>query len=110
MLFLSRALARSVFWRRSFVILILGAPFILPVIVAILGLIAVFGQNGVFNFLWTAVGFERISIYGLRGVLVAHVFFNLPLATRMPLLGWASIPGERMRLARSLGLNGRARF
>ena len=109
-LFLSRALARSVFWGRSIVILILGAPFILPVIVAILGLIAVFGQNGVFNFLWTAMGFEPVSIYGLQGVLVAHVFFNLPLATRMLLLGWASIPGERMRLAQSLGLNGRARF
>ena len=41
---------------------------------------------------------------------MAHVFFNLPLATRMLLLGWASIPSERMRLAQSLGLNGRARF
>ena len=61
-LFLSRALVRSVFWGRSFVILILGAPFILPVIVAIMGLIVVFGQNGVFNFLWTAMGFERVSI------------------------------------------------
>lgn len=109
-LFLSRALARSVFWGRSIVILMLGAPFILPVIVAILGLIAVFGQNGVFNFLLTTMGFERVSIYGLQGVLVAHVFFNLPLATRMLLLGWASIPSERMRLAQSLGLNGRARF
>ena len=66
--FFSCALARSVFWGRSLVILILGAPFILPVIVAILGLIAVFGQNGVFNFLWTSLGFERISIYGLQGV------------------------------------------
>ena len=76
--FLSRALARSVFWWRSFMILILGAPFILPVIVAILGLIVVFGQNGIFNFLWIAVGFERISIYGLRGVLVAHFFKLAP--------------------------------
>ena len=109
-LFLARALARSVFWGRSFVILVLGAPFILPVIVAILGLISVFGQNGIFNFFWTALGFERISIYGFQGVLVAHVFFNLPLATRMLLLGWASIPSERMRLAQSLGLNNRARF
>ena len=109
-LFLARALARSVFWGRSFVILVIGAPFILPVIVAILGLIAVFGQNGILNFLWTAFGFERVSIYGLHGVLVAHVFFNLPLATRILLLGWASIPSERMRLAQSLGLNGRARF
>ncbi|MGB1752855.1 MAG: thiamine/thiamine pyrophosphate ABC transporter permease ThiP, partial [Paracoccaceae bacterium] len=84
---LARALARTQFWGRQFVIVVLGAPFILPVIVAILGLIAVFGQNGIFNLLWTAVGFDRISIYGLQGVLLAHVFFNLPLATRMLLLG-----------------------
>ena len=72
-------------------ILMLGAPFILPVIVAILGLIAVFGQNGVFNFLLTTMGFERVSIYGLR-CIGGTCFFNLPLATRMLLLGWASIP------------------
>ena len=107
---LARALARTQFWGRQFVIVVLGAPFILPVIVAILGLIAVFGQNGIFNLLWTAVGFDRISIYGLQGVLLAHVFFNLPLATRMLLLGWTSIPSERIRLAQSLGLTARGRF
>jgi thiamine transport system permease protein len=107
---LARALARTQFWGRQFVIMVLGAPFILPVIVAILGLIAVFGQNGIFNLLWTAFGFERISIYGLQGVLLAHVFFNLPLATRMLLLGWTSIPSERIRLAQSLGLTARGRF
>ena len=64
-LFLSRALAPSVFRKLSFMILILSAPFILPVIVAILVLIAVFGQNGVLNFLWAPMGFERVSIYGL---------------------------------------------
>ena len=107
---LARALARTQFWGRQFVIVVLGAPFILPVIVAILGLIAVFGQNGIFNLLWTAVGFDRISIYGLQGVLLAHVFFNLSLATRMLLLGWTSIPSERIRLAQSLGLTAGGRF
>ena len=60
-------------WGRQFVIVVLGAPFILP-FVAILGLIAVFGQNGIFNLLWTAVGFDRISIYGLQGVLLTCFF------------------------------------
>ena len=39
-----------------------------------------------------------------------YIFFDLPLATRIILLGWVSIPSEGMRLAQSLGLNGRARF
>ena len=42
----ARALARQHFWGRSVFITLLGAPFILPVIVAILGLLAVFGNAG----------------------------------------------------------------
>jgi thiamine transport system permease protein len=44
-----------------------------------------------------------MSIFGLQGVLLAHVFLNLPLAVRMILHGWLSIPAERVRLAQSLG-------
>ena len=107
---LARALARSRFWGRDVTIMLLGAPFILPVLVAVLGLIAVFGQNGLLNDGLRALGFEPLSIYGLQGVLLAHVFFNLPLATRMILLGWISLPAERIRLGQSLGLGAMARF
>lgn len=107
---LARALARSRFWGRDVTIMLLGAPFILPVIVAVLGLIAIFGQNGLLNDGLRALGFEPLSIYGLQGVLLAHVFFNLPLATRMILLGWMSLPSERIRLGQSLGLGAMARF
>lgn len=106
----ARALARSQFWGRQWLILMLGAPFILPTLVAILGLIAVFGQRGLLNGALTSLGFESISIYGLQGVLLAHVFFNLPLATRMILLGWVSLPAERIRLAQSLNLTPWQRF
>ena len=107
---LARALARGHFWGRAVVIRLMGAPFILPVIVAILGLIAVFGQNGWLNTGLRGLGFGSFSIYGLQGVLLAHVFFNLTLATRMILLGWATIPQERFRLVQSLDLRGFARF
>jgi len=40
----ARALARRKFWGRTFLITLLGAPFILPVIVAMLGLLAIFGR------------------------------------------------------------------
>ncbi len=99
----ARALARRSFWGRGALITILGAPFILPVIVAVLGLIAVFGRNGLFNTALVWAGLEPVSIFGLQGVLLAHVFFNLPLATRLLLQGWLAIPGERFRLASSLG-------
>jgi thiamine transport system permease protein len=46
-----------------------------------------------------------VQVYGLQGVVLAHVFLNLPLAVRMLLLGWQAIPGERFRLAQSLGFS-----
>ena len=98
----ARALSRQRFPGRSLLIALLGAPFILPVIVAVLGLLAVFGGNGLVNRLGGAMGLPRMDIYGYHGVILAHVFFNLPLATRLILQGWLAIPAERFRLAASL--------
>ena len=70
---------------------------------AILGLLAVFGRAGWVSqgLIW--IGAPPLQIYGLHGVVLAHVFFNLPLATRLILLGWQAIPAERFRLAAQLG-------
>ena len=101
----ARALARRRFAGRGALITLLGAPFILPVIVAILGLLMVFGRAGWANEAGAALGLPRVSIYGAHGVILAHVFFNLPLATRLVLQGWQAIPAERFRLAAALGMS-----
>lgn len=106
----ARALARRRFAGRSFLVTLLGAPFILPVIVAVMGLLAVFGKNGLVSVTFVWFGFDPISIYGLHGVVLAHVFFNLPLATRLILQGWATIPAEHYRLAGTLGFGSRDIF
>ncbi len=106
----ARALARRRFAGRGALITLLGAPFILPVIVAVLGLLAVFGQNGLLAQLLALAGLPPVPVYGLHGVVLAHVFFNLPLATRLVLQGWLSLPGERFRTAASLGLSSGAIF
>ena len=81
----------------------MGAPFILPTLVAVLGLLAVFGRSGWSMTGWRWSGLGPVNIYGLHGVVLAHVFYNLPLATRIILQGWAAIPangcGWRCRLA-----------
>jgi thiamine transport system permease protein len=102
-----RALARRSFPGRGVLVMLLGAPFILPVIVAVFGLISVFGRSGLVSQALLALGLEPISIYGFHGVVLAHVFFNLPLATRLVLQGWLAIPAERFRLAASLGFTAR---
>lgn len=106
----ARALARRRFLGRDMLISTLGAPFILPVIVAVLGLLAVFGRAGWVNAVLGSFGLPEFTVYGLQGVVLAHVFFNMPLAVRMILQGWLAIPSERFRLAASLGFSPAAVF
>ncbi|MCY4542292.1 MAG: thiamine/thiamine pyrophosphate ABC transporter permease ThiP [Rhodobacteraceae bacterium] len=106
----ARAVARRNFPGRSLLITLLGAPFILPTIVAIVGILAVFGSTGLLGSLVRAVGIRAPEIYGLHGVVLAHVFFNLPLATRFVLQGWLAVPSERLRTAAALGFGPREVF
>ncbi|MBP0482703.1 thiamine/thiamine pyrophosphate ABC transporter permease ThiP [Sagittula salina] len=106
----ARALVRQRFPGRGALVTVMGAPFILPVIVAVMGLIAVFGRAGLVNDALGGLGLPKVDIYGLHGVVLAHVFFNLPLAVRMFLNALQAVPGERLRLAASLGLTRGAMF
>lgn len=107
---LARALARLAFPGRRLLVALLGAPFILPVIVAVFGILGVWGRSGWISDLFLQVGLPRVDIYGLSGVVLAHVFFNLPLVTRLILLGWSAIPPEQFRLAAQLGFTRADRF
>jgi thiamine transport system permease protein len=100
------ALARQPrFPGRVWIIRLMAVPMGLPVIVGALGLIAIWGRQGFLNTALTSFGVEHpFSIYGLSGILLAHVFFNLPLATRLLLAGLERIPGEYWRIAASLGM------
>jgi len=101
----ARALARRRFSGRRLFVALMGAPFILPVIVAVLGLLAIFGRAGWLNAGLEAAGAGTISIYGLTGIVLAHAFLNIPLAVRLILQAWLSVPSERIRLAASLGFS-----
>ena len=104
----ARAIARRSFPGRGFLITLLGAPFLLPAVVAVLGLLAVFGRSGIVNQMLNALGLPPVSIFGLQGVVIVHVFLNLPLAIRMILHGWLAVPAARLRLARASSSNARA--
>jgi thiamine transport system permease protein len=103
----ARALARRRFPGRGLVLRLMGLPLVVPTIVAVVGVIAVLGRRGWINEALAALGLERLDIYGLRGILVAHVFFNLPLATRLLVQGWDGIPRETWRQAAQLGMRSR---
>lgn len=101
---LARALFRRRFRGRDLLIMVLSAPFVLPILVAVLGLLTIFGRDGPINAVLGFFHLPSFSIFGLHGVVMANVFFNLPLATRILLQGWQAIPAERFLLARSLDM------
>jgi thiamine transport system permease protein len=76
----------------------------------VFGLLAVWGRGGWISEALAAAGLPRLDIYGLGGVVLAHVFFNLPLVTRLLLQGWQAIPAEQFRLAAQLGFRPRDSF
>jgi thiamine transport system permease protein len=90
------ALARRTFWGRSALVSLLALPMALPQIVVVLGLIGLFGAEGWLAGLW--------PLYGLTGILLAHVFFNAALVARMTLTALQSIPAEQLRVASQLNL------
>ena len=104
----ARALARRPsFAGRSLLIRLLGVPMVLPTIVGVLGMVILLGRNGWLNQAWGWLGLPgRFDFYGLSGILMAHVFFNMPFAARLMLAGWATIPSEQWRLASQLGMSG----
>jgi thiamine transport system permease protein len=94
---LARALARrQSFFGRGMIVRLFNLPLALPAIVVIIGIIQVYGARG-----WLG---GMLDIYGLQGILVAHVFFNFPLAARLLLAELERIPAESWKLAAQLGL------
>jgi len=73
-------------------------PLVVPAVVAVMAVVSVYGSDG-----WLPLG---RSLYGLNGILIAHVFFNLPLAVRLLLPQWQAIPQHHWQLAEQLGMNG----
>jgi len=108
----ARALARHpVFWGRSFILRLFALPLAVPAIVASLGILALLGRAGIFaDALAWLTGEPWQGIYGLSGILVAHVFFNLPLATRFLLHALETVPTDQWRLAAQLGMGPRTTF
>ncbi|WP_371315820.1 thiamine/thiamine pyrophosphate ABC transporter permease [Aeromonas sp. sif2433] len=101
----ARALARRRFPGRRLLLKLFGLSLVLPVIIAIFGIVAVHGGQG-----WLPQGLRSLGLdpgnylYGLFGILLAHVFFNMPLAARLILQSIEGIPESSWRLASQLGM------
>jgi len=86
----ARALSKEQrFVGRSLIVNLYSLSLVIPTIVAIFGIVAVYGRTGWINDLIGLVGIKPFSIYGLAGILLAHVFFNMPLASQY--LEWSAM-------------------
>ncbi|RWA70145.1 thiamine/thiamine pyrophosphate ABC transporter permease [Mesorhizobium sp.] len=111
-LLVARALSRHPgFPGRRLILQLFAVPLALPAIVAALGVLALYGHAGYFAGVLGGLGDgEWPGIYGLSGILVAHVFFNLPLATRLFLEALGTVPADQWRLASQLGMSAAPAF
>jgi len=108
----ARALNRHPgFAGRRLLIRLFAIPLSLPAIVAALGVIGLLGRAGYLAPVLSSLTGERWpGIYGLSGILIAHAFFNLPLATRLFLQSLETVPQDQWRLASQLGMGPAASF
>lgn len=103
---LACALIRRHFWGRQWLLQLFSLSMVLPTVVAVFGLITLYGRQGWLVQLCTQLGFSYGgSLYGLPGIVLVHVFFNLPLATRLFFYRLRSQPLSMIRLAAQLGMS-----
>jgi thiamine transport system permease protein len=99
---LARSLAHRNFIGKTFFLNVLALPQALPGIVVVLAIATVYGANGPLG--------GWFNLYGLNGILLSHVFFNMPLAARLFSQAIGNIPSENIRLAEQLSFNKREYF
>ena len=78
----------------------------MPTLVLITGLVVLFGRSG-----WLLPLLpDDWNLYGLHGILLAHIYLNMPFAIRMLRQQYNNIPDPAWRLAQQLKLTNWQRF
>lgn len=71
------ALSRRQFIGRALLLRLFAMTLVLPVLVAVFGLLSIYGKSGLLNQWFAAAGWDiTLNIYGLSGILLAHIFFK----------------------------------
>lgn len=103
---------QSHFKGRSLLVALFSSSLVLPTLIVVFGLIGIFGRNGWVNQLSLYLFDYSFGsyLYGLTGILVAHVYLNASFASRSLLHTFESIPKEKYKLAISLNFTTFQRF
>ncbi len=100
----SYILAHYNFPFRNLIRSFLTIPFILPPIVVLLGFYSVFDKGSLVNNFWRDLtGFQLIDITNTyEGIILAHIFYNIPVIIRLTEIGWKNIDPDLITVAKSL--------
>ena len=88
------------------IISLCGFSFVIPSILIVYAVIKLFGNNGFFNIYFDIYKIFSIeSIYGLKAILIAHIFLNAPFATRLFFHNLNNIPAKYYEISKSISLS-----
>lgn len=106
-LLMAKALSMVDFFCKHLLLRLMPITFILPSLVVVTGLLSIYGQQGLLASIlkYFGISFSGWSIYGLKGILLAHVFLNFPYACRLFYQTLSLVPVEHKRLAAQLNFS-----
>lgn len=109
---LAWALNRLRFPGRDLVVGLFASAIVTPGIVVAFGLLAVWGRSGWINAFWQAAFGSplNLNIFGLGGILAAHLILDGAFAARILLTRLDTIPTARLKTGQSLALSAWQRF
>jgi thiamine transport system permease protein len=87
---------------RGLLMALVAAGAVTPTIVIVFGVVAIWGASGVFADIARPFGVQPVAIFGLHGVVLAHLAMNAPLVARVMLSAFGQQPPELARLAETL--------
>ena len=92
---------------KRFVNSLTTVPFVLPSVLVVLGFVLCFGNSGILNtFLMKITGGEKPPLkilYSFKAIILAHTFYNFPIALRLISSAWKKIGRNRIEAAGILG-------
>lgn len=82
-----------------------AVPLCIPVLIAALGFVSVYGMSGILNKIFSVVsgGEKSRFLYSQWGIMIAQGFYNFPLIMSIVSRYWESLSVEKENAARLLG-------
>lgn len=75
-------------------------PFVLPGIVVIVAMTSLLGANGLIS---NVFGMRLRFLYGIPGILISHVFYNISISFRFLEEGWDALDIRYRQISKSFG-------